>query len=304
MNFAAAVLIAYAAILLFFPAQRLRRLARTLTWLAATAVVALSPALVPLDCSVERLGASLVAIGLMAKLYDLFRTSNERGGRGFRWYAAWLVNFFWLVQRRVPPAWPRSRDWRRLLRLLLEFGCGMALAVLVFRIDWAAYPLALEHVVKVTVIYWVVVSWNSAVAVVFRLSGAAALDPFASPIAAATLTEFWRRWNRPARQFLEEYAFRPAGGLRQPRRATLVTFVVSAIVHEFLFDIAAGQIQGWQAAFFLVQGAATALTFHVRPRGAWRALGVFLTLLFNYATAWLFFQSVNALLPFYSPRAV
>jgi hypothetical protein len=303
MDLAAAVTVAYAAALLFFPALRLRGIvARALACFAATAAVVLSPCLVPLHSSVERLCASLVAVGLMTKLYDLFQSTDTRHERGLRWYAFWLLNFFWLVKRRAPPAWPRGRDWRRLLLLLLEFGCGLAIAVLVFRRDWAGLPLALEHIVKVTVTYWVVVSCTSLAAVAYRLCGAAALDPFASPISAATPTEFWRRWNRPAQQFFEEYAFRPAGGLRRPHRATLVTFAVSAIVHEYVFDIAAGRFQGWQAAFFLTHGAAAALTFHCRPRGAWRALGVILTLVFSFLAAWLFFQSVNALLPFYSPR--
>jgi D-alanyl-lipoteichoic acid acyltransferase DltB (MBOAT superfamily) len=124
----------------------------------------------------------------------------------------------------------------------------------------------------------------------------------ASPAAAPTPAEFWRRWNRSAQQFLQEYAFRPAGALRCPIRAIFVTFAASAVLHEYVFGIAIGQFQGWQALFFLSQGVAARLTFRSRPTGWGRVLGTFLTLIFNLAAAALFFQSVNAILPFYSPR--
>ena len=53
-------------------------------------------------------------------------------------------------------------------------------------------------------------------AAAYRLLGGVALDPMLSPATALTPAEFWRRWNRPAQQFLETYAFRPAGGLHHP----------------------------------------------------------------------------------------
>jgi D-alanyl-lipoteichoic acid acyltransferase DltB (MBOAT superfamily) len=124
----------------------------------------------------------------------------------------------------------------------------------------------------------------------------------ASPAGAATPAEFWRRWNRPAQQFFQEYAFRPAGGTHRPIRAIFVTFAMSAAVHEYVFGIATGLFQGWQALFFLCQGVAATLTFRLRPTGWGRALGTFLTILFNLAAAFFFVKSVNMIIPFYSPR--
>ena len=162
--------------------------------------------------------------------------------------------------------------------------------------------LVVEHSVKVIVTYATVVSVGQPGAVAYRLSGGAALDPMLSPAGAPTPAEFWRRWNRPAQQLLEIYAFRPAGGLRRPVRATLFTFAISAAIHEYVFGIAAGY-QGWQAAFFLTQGVAAAATMHLRPTG-WRfVLGQFLTVTFNLAASVFFFQSLNSVLPFYSPRS-
>ena len=136
----------------------------------------------------------------------------------------------------------------------------------------------------------------------YRLLGGTALDPMGNPITARTPAEFWRRWNHPAQQFLHEYAFMPAGGFRRAVRATMVTFGVSGLVHEYVFGIAAGRIQGCQLLFFSLQGCAVAATMRCRPSGRMSVLWIAGTLVFNLATSVLFFQSVDAVLPFYWPR--
>ncbi len=113
--------------------------------------------------------------------------------------------------------------------------------------------------------------------------------------------QFWRRWNRPAQQFLEEYAFKPAGGPRHFIGATLVTFAVSGLAHEYVFDIAAGRILGWQMAFFALQGLAVVATRHVRPSARSRPGWLAATFAFNLLSSILFFRSVNAVVPFYCP---
>ena len=243
-----------------------------------------------------------MAIALLAKLYDVFRAADLHCQKGLRSYMIWLPNCFWLVGRKVPPSQPRRRDWNRLPGKIVLAAGSVAILVFVFTYDWPTCPFALEHGVKVAVTYSAVVSLTGLGAIAYRLLGGVALDFMASPAAAPTPAEFWRRWNRPAQQFLQEYAFRPAGGLHHPIRATLVTFAVSAVVHEYVFGIAAGQFQGWQALFFLSQGVAATLTFRSRPTGWSRAIGTFLTISFNLAAAVLFFKSVNMILPFYSPR--
>jgi len=123
-----------------------------------------------------------------------------------------------------------------------------------------------------------------------------------NPFAARTPADFWRRYNRPAQQFFDEDVFQPLGGLRAPVRATLGTFAVSAVLHEYLFDIAVGRVQGYQMVFFVLQGLAVAATRRVKPRG-WRAVAWGAgTLAFNLATSALFFASVNEILLFYTRR--
>jgi hypothetical protein len=101
-------------------------------------------------------------------------------------------------------------------------------------------------------------------------------------------------------QFFWEDVVKPAGGLRAPIRTTLLVFTLSAILHEYLFGIAIGSVQGYQTAFFLLQGVAVAATARIKPTG-WRAApwpaG---TLVFNLLSSVLFFASMNGLVPFYS----
>lgn len=299
---AAAIVVACVAALAFYPALRLRGPVRTLAWAACTAVVAVSPCLIPMSSPGLRQVASMVAISLLVKLYDSFNSGDLARERGFLHYAAWLPNPCWLVLRRVPPPVPREQDWRRVPRGLLSFTLALALLYFVLAFDWPCGPLVLEHCVKVIALYAVVVSFAEVGTVALRLLGCVALDPMNSPAFAVTPGEFWRRWNRPAQQYFAEYAFRPAGGLHHPVRATLLTFAASGLIHEYVFGIAAGRLQGWQVLFFLTQGIAVAATMHLRPTGWQRRVAFALTLLFNLATSLLFFQSVIQVIPFYSSR--
>ena len=178
----------------------------------------------------------------------------------------------------------------------------MLLGVSLWRLDWSAVPFAFEHAIKVSGVVLAVVLSANALAAAYRLLGGSALDPMSNPIAARTPAEFWRRWNRPAQQFFNEYAFMPAGGFRRTVRATLVTFGVSGLVHEYVFSIAVGRIQGCQFLFFSLHGCAVVATMHIRPAGRMLPLWIAGTLAFNLSTAVLFFQSVDAVLPFYWPR--
>ncbi|HEY2251994.1 MAG TPA: MBOAT family O-acyltransferase, partial [Planctomycetaceae bacterium] len=268
-----AMMVAHVAAAAFFPALRLRGPFRMLAWLFCSAVVALSPCLVPQGSREWRFISTLVAIGLLPKLYDLFCSGDIAFRRGLRFYLAWLPNSFWLVIRRAPPPIARCDDLARLPGATLRAVACLALLAGIFAFDWSQTSVAMEHIVKVIVTYAGVVSVSQFGAVAYRLSGGTALDPTRSPASAPTLAEFWRRWNRPAQQFLETYAFRPAGGLHHPVRATLVTFALSAAIHEYVFGIAIGRIQGWQTAFFLIQGIGVAASLRVRPVGWRRALG-------------------------------
>jgi hypothetical protein len=176
------------------------------------------------------------------------------------------------------------------------------LLIAAFRVDWHGVPFAVEHCTKVIAFFLALVPATAAGVAVWRLRGGRARDPMDNPFAARTPADFWRRYNRPAQQFLQEDLFRPLGGRHSPIRATLATFAISALIHEYVFDIDVGRIQGYQTAFFLVQGLAVAATRGVKPRG-WRAVPwIAGTWGFTLASSVLFFASVDEVFPFYSGR--
>ncbi len=247
--------------------------------------------------------ASLIAITLLVKLYDLFMEPQLARSLSLRSYLAYLINGFWLVLRRKPSRAPVSRDLRQLAGAVPASLFSILLGVGLWQHDWSAVPFALEHALKVSSIVLAVVLIANASAATWRLLGGKALDPMRNPIAAKTPADFWRRWNRPAQQFFNEYVFLPAGGFRRAVRATLATFGISGLVHEYVFGIAVGRIQGCQILFFSLQGFAVVATMSTRPSERMSSLWIAGTLVFNLSTSVLFFQSVDAVLPFYWPRS-
>ena len=78
--------------------------------------------------------------------------------------------------------------------------------------------------------------------------------------------------------------------------ATLGVFLVSGLLHEYVFATALGRVQGYQLAFFSIQGIGVVLTARARPP---RAVGIPATLAFLGLTSILFFASVQGFGPFY-----
>lgn len=249
--------------------------------------------------------ASLIAVTVLVKLYDFYREGRLAQRRSVYFYLFNLPNGFWLLLRDEPRPVPVSQDTRHLVWAVPAFSLSILLGAILWRQDWSSVPFAIEHAIKAAVVVVAVVLGGNALARVYRLLGGKALDPMRNPIAAATPAEFWRCWNRPAQQFLKHYVFTPAGGLRRAMLATLVTFGVSGLLHEYVFGIAAGRIQGYQLLFFSLQGCTVVATMRARPSGRISSLlWVTATLVFNLSTSMLFFKSVDAVVPFYWPRTL
>jgi hypothetical protein len=298
-NLGLALTAAYAAAAASFPGLAAPRVIRMAVLIAAGGAILASPLFVPPARPLLRLVAALNAIALAVKLCDLHADHGRAHRFTFPSFLTYLANWFNLVPRTNPPCPPPDHlgNGRRLVAGLMLLGSGIVMSAAAFHVRWASVPFLLEHMVKVTAVYVAVAGGVGAAAL--RLAGAVAITPMAHPEFAPTPAEFWRRWNRPAQRFFYEDVFKPCGGLRPPVRGTLVTFAVTAAVHEYVFGIAAGRVQGYQAAFFLLQGCAAAVTLRARPTGTRRVVGIALTLTFVFASSMLFFRSVDAIVPFY-----
>jgi MBOAT membrane-bound O-acyltransferase family protein len=295
------MLVAYAVAAVFYGLRTWDSAWRTTTFVVASIVVLASPILIPADSKVHRLVAILNAIMVWVKMADLQLRPCE-GPPSLAVWLAYLPFPLAIVWRKLDHE-PRYSLREESLRIAIGgvgFVAGLHALREVFLVDWLNYPFAWEHVVKVSTLLGMLALGALAWAAAWRLAGGQARDAMGWIMLAATPAEFWRRYNRPAQQFFFEDVFKNVGGWRRPIAAALITFSFSAIVHEYVFCVPVGAVQLYQTAFFLSQGVAVAATLTLRPRGWAAVLGIFVTLVFMYASSVVFFASANEIVPFYS----
>lgn len=89
----------------------------------------------------------------------------------------------------------------------------------------------------------------------WRTAGVDARPIMRAPINATSLAEFWsERWNLAFRDLAHVYVFRPLAPRLGVRGATLATFVVSGLIHDFVISIPAGGGYGLPTLYFVLQG--------------------------------------------------
>jgi D-alanyl-lipoteichoic acid acyltransferase DltB (MBOAT superfamily) len=128
-------------------------------------------------------------------------------------------------------------------------------------------------------------------------TGVAMSESFDAPMLARSPREFWgRRWNL----FVTRWAFRnvfvPAGGVRAAARGTLLVFLVSGLMHEYLVVTCRGGFgpyTGYTVGFFLLQGLGVLAVGRTRRPRLPRAAAIALQLVFMLATTPLFFVPLD-----------
>lgn len=246
-----------------------------------------------------RLYVAMACWTLAAKIWDLHRGASLGRVPGWGNWLGYLASPFSMVERRLS-AEPRPRG-RAAALLAWEGALAAGIAAGLFALLHVTLPrtFALEHAVL-------------AAAGVLAMTGGMDLL-FAGWVAAGgrgrrimdrvwlarTPADFWRRWNRPIGQFLFEDVARPAAG-RRLRSGLMFAFAVSAVIHEYIAAIAIGRVQGFQAAFFLIQGVAVACTARIEPRGPWAVPAGLLTVAFNLASSLLVFASLRQIFRWYA----
>jgi hypothetical protein len=262
-------------------------------------LVAAVPLWIPGSEPVYRLPATLVTVAMLVKLYDL----HVGGVRPpFVEFLPYLFNVFLLVYRRrhVVTQSHRNKELRALAWAMVKTAVALPFCIWAFWVPWDGVPLLLEHTAKVVTIFLVIEPGCRVFASLWRLSGQTAHEFMDAPMLASTPAEFWRRYNRPVQQFFHDDLFLPWGGRRAPVRVTFAAFFASGLVHEYVFGIIIGRVQGYQALFFLIQGLAVIATLRVHPRGGMKWIARAATLTFNLVVSVLFFANLNQFLPFYS----
>jgi len=298
------VAVALAIACSFQPALGLPKGRRLAVLCVVELLVLLTPLLVAPDQMFARLLVGVLAVALAAKLFDLHIGASSGDRPGFWDVFTYLINLTSVVRRKLADE-PRpgfGANLRRLILATLASVPGSLLFTACYLVDWHNVPFAVENAAKVFAFFLLLVPGGAAGAAIWRLLGGWTREPMNNPFASTTPADFWRRYNRPAQQFFLEDVFKPLRGMRRPVLGTIATFAISGLIHEYLFDITVWRIQGYQMAFFLIQGVAVTLTARLRPKGWWRVVGIAATLAFMLATGMLFFASIDEVVPFYQRR--
>lgn len=291
------------ASMLFFRFLNDTRRRRLSALTIAAAITLVAPFLIPSSARPLRFVTACASLLLVMKMWDLHVHAST--GQPVRWsqFLPFLLSPFSIVLRKHGEERRPSRETviadfvRHLTGSLLGLG---AIATL-YLIRWRQYPFLVEHGVKALVIFAAAVSWIGMMVAVVRLSGGVIRDYADAPLLARTPADFWRRYNRVIQQYFHENVFKRAGGRRSPVTVTLFIFMLSALIHEYVFGIAIGRVQGFQTVFFMLQGVGVVLTLRVRPRGRVAVLtGIVATLTFNLLSSIFFFLSFHAVVPLYA----
>ncbi len=179
--------------------------------------------------------------------------ASPRSRRAAYWLAWPGLNpaAFLRISRVSPAATPTAAEclWA-LAKLLIGAGLFWAAARLVpadreLVIGWIGL-IGLALMLHFGAIHLLSCLWRSA--------GVDALPVMNSPLASASLSDFWgARWNTAFRDLAHRHVYRPLLGRLGPRGATVAVFAFSGIVHDLVISLSAGGGYGGPTAYFAIQ---------------------------------------------------
>jgi hypothetical protein len=222
-------------------------------WRRALAVALLAAALLlPFNAPVAPLARALFAAPALLGIVKLLQLWNAPAGGspGWRlWHA--FMPFDVRATRKVPPALDRRLLGWTLLAAVLALG---ALALLDAMPRVLVLPRhAARLVLGVVLVYAGMEALTGALRLVHRLLGFKVPPLQDHPIRALSIREFWnRRWNRPVSGWLATYVYGPVDARKGPEWGLFAAFVVSGLLHAWLFLAAAGVIAAVSACLFFV----------------------------------------------------
>jgi hypothetical protein len=271
----------------------------------AAALALLGPAVLALPPFVDappltRLYVAMACATVCIKMFDLHLGAKRGRIPGAGAFLVFLASPFSMVERRSAS---EPRPSPRGIALLGVEGVALLAAAagawLVF-LRVRPQPFAVEHVLLSAASLAFASGATDVMFAGWLAAGGRGRRTMERVYLARTPAEFWRRWNRPINLFLFEDVARPLVARGHRAAGVLLAFAVSAGLHEYAASVAAARVQGYQAAFFMFHGVAMLATARLAPSGAWAAVGVALTLLFNLATSVAFYASLEEIMPWYS----
>jgi predicted DCC family thiol-disulfide oxidoreductase YuxK len=200
----------------------------------------------------------------------LRQTDRVNGLVSFGYLFAWVgmdARGFICIKRDIVP--PKPRAW------LLATGkivFGIILVWFVARRFLEPQPLVAGWIGMVGIILCLHFGLFQLLALAWQRAGVNAQPIMREPLHATSLADFWgRRWNVAFHFLANDFAFRPLLRKRGATAATLVVFLFSGLIHDFIISLPARGGYGLPTAYFLVQGIG--VIFERTKFGKWLGLG-------------------------------
>jgi Membrane bound O-acyl transferase family len=180
--------------------------------------------------------------------HDCEMLSSRAMGYLLLWPGMDAAAFF--GRKQVVPA-PRTAEW---VAALAKFVVGISLLVLALPMT-ASRPLVAAWTGMAAIVFLLHFGLFHLLSLCWRRAGVDARPIMNAPILSTALAEFWgRRWNLAFRDLAHVYIFRPLVGRCGVAWATMATFIVSGLIHDFVISLPAGADFGRPTAYFAVQG--------------------------------------------------
>ncbi len=260
--------------------------------LLGVAVAAVIPFLTPTEPHWLRLIVSALAVVWSARAWERAHGREPNVSDAWRFWLWWGVPADARLPRDATEATEnRKRGFVRLGRAAIKLGVIVVVVVVNRSVDDITASTIGFVAWSMAYLYAWISGIADALTGALMLTGLHMSESFEAPMLARSPSEFWgRRWNR----FVTRWAFRnvfiAAGGRRAPARATMLVFVISGLMHEYLLiacQHGLSRYAGWTLAFFVIHGLAVVLSNAVQ-RTLPRAPAVLLHLVFLVATTPLF----------------
>lgn len=310
IRLATTLLVCFSISVLYWIPLRAGGRMRWIATLPAALLLIVAPLAIPAENIRLRALAAVVVVDQLGKLFDAARRSREYHAdpAGFQNYLRFLIPFPVLLvtgeARRAsgPVRTPLPVAGLRALTGTLIFAASWPLLLFLATSEMLRANFVLDHLLKTALFVPVMSSLSTAVVGWERLAGYETLPPMNQFWRSRTPADFWLRYNTRVQAWFARNIYLPAGGLRHPVRGVVLVFLVSAIIHEVLFDIATSQIDGSQLAFFLLQIPAVLLSPRLDrlARSGGISAKIFAhaaTITWLVATSALFFRGVERVFP-------
>jgi len=303
---------AYGCALAAWPILRWRGRTSVVFSTCGSVVVLFAPLLIPAGMVGARALAAFLCIDLTFKMLDYSRQHRHRRRDAVRFagYARFLIPFpvlsvvFGQRERRLPIPRPRQKDVIGVLLAAALFAAAFGLVHAVSRIGAVKSSFLIDHTVKIAIFMLAIEALCHMLYGLERLAGFDTKPLIQNAFLSPTVAEFWCRFNTRVHAWYDLNIFRPTGGRRASARGVVLSFFISAALHELMFGIATSRFDGYQFAFFMLQAPAVLASrrlHRLAARGGTvgKSVARFMTFTWLFVTSMFFFHGVNRVFPFF-----